>query len=50
MNLSPYEIVFHTIPRIQINFELNLQEIPIEIVLPNIVKNYHFIQTMTNQI
>ena len=25
MNLSPYEIVFHTIPRIPINFELNLQ-------------------------
>ena len=24
-NLSPYEIVFHTIPRIPINFELNLQ-------------------------
>ena len=23
--LSPYEIVFHTIPRIPINFELNLQ-------------------------
>ena len=25
LNLSPYEIVFHTIPRIPINFELNLQ-------------------------
>ena len=25
MNLSPNEIVFHTIPRIPINFELNLQ-------------------------
>ena len=25
LNLSPYEIVFHTIPRIQINFALNLQ-------------------------
>ena len=25
INLSPYEIVFHTIPRIPINFELNLQ-------------------------
>ena len=25
MNLSPYETVFHTIPRIPINFELNLQ-------------------------
>ena len=25
MNLSPYEIVFHTIPRIPINFELNLE-------------------------
>ena len=25
MNLSPYEIVFHTLPRIPINFELNLQ-------------------------
>ena len=24
-NLSPYEIVFHTIPRSPINFELNLQ-------------------------
>ena len=24
LNLSPYEIVFHTIPRIPINFELNL--------------------------
>ena len=25
LNLSPYEIVFHTIPRIPINFELNLR-------------------------
>ena len=25
LNLSPYEIAFHTIPRIPINFELNLQ-------------------------
>ena len=25
LNLSPYEIVFHTIPRTPINFELNLQ-------------------------
>ena len=25
LNLSPYEIVFHTIPRIPINFELSLQ-------------------------
>ena len=25
LNLSPYEIVFHTTPRIPINFELNLQ-------------------------
>ena len=25
LNLSPYEIVFHTLPRIPINFELNLQ-------------------------
>ena len=25
LNLSPYEIVFHTIPKIPINFELNLQ-------------------------
>ena len=25
LNLSPYEIVFHNIPRIPINFELNLQ-------------------------
>ena len=25
LNLSPYEIVFHTIPRIPTNFELNLQ-------------------------
>ena len=25
LNLSPYEIVFDTIPRIPINFELNLQ-------------------------
>ena len=25
LNLSPYEIVFHTIPRILIDFELNLQ-------------------------
>ena len=25
LNLSPYEIVVHTIPRIPINFELNLQ-------------------------
>ena len=25
INLSPYEIVFHTIPRIPVNFELNLQ-------------------------
>ena len=25
LNLSPYEIVFHTIPRILINFELNFQ-------------------------
>ena len=25
LNLSPYEIVFHTIPRIPINFELNHQ-------------------------
>ena len=25
LNLSPYEIVFHTIPRIPIHFELNLQ-------------------------
>ena len=25
LDLSPYEIVFHTIPRIPINFELNLQ-------------------------
>ena len=25
IKLSPYEIVFHTIPRIPINFELNLQ-------------------------
>ena len=25
INLSPYEIIFHTIPRIPINFELNLQ-------------------------
>ena len=25
LNLSPYEVVFHTIPRIPINFELNLQ-------------------------
>ena len=25
LNLSPYEIVFHTIPRIPINFELNRQ-------------------------
>ena len=25
LNLSPYEIVFHTIPRILINFELNLE-------------------------
>ena len=25
LNLSPYKIVFHTIPRIPINFELNLQ-------------------------
>ena len=25
LNLSPYEIVFHTIPRIPINFELNIQ-------------------------
>ena len=25
LNLSPYEIVFHTIPRIPVNFELNLQ-------------------------
>ena len=25
LNLSPYEIVFHTIPRIPINFEFNLQ-------------------------
>ena len=25
LNLSPYEIEFHTIPRIPINFELNLQ-------------------------
>ena len=25
LNLSPYEIVFHTIPSIPINFELNLQ-------------------------
>ena len=24
INLSPYKIVFHTIPRIPINFELNL--------------------------
>ena len=24
LNLSPYEIVFHNIPRIPINFELNL--------------------------
>ena len=26
LSLSPYEIVFHTIPRIPINFELNLQK------------------------
>ena len=26
LNLSPYEIVFHTIPRIPINFELNHQK------------------------
>ena len=25
LNLSPYEIVFHNIPKIPINFELNLQ-------------------------
>ena len=25
INLSPYDIVFHTIPRILINFELNRQ-------------------------
>ena len=25
LNLSPYELVFHTIPRIPINFEFNLQ-------------------------
>ena len=49
MNLSPYEIVFHTIPRIPINLELS-KEIHIETVLPNIVKNYHFIHTMTKQI
>ena len=25
LNLSPYEIVIHTIPRIPINFELNIR-------------------------
>ena len=49
LNLSPYEIVFHTIPRIPINFELNLQRV-IETVLLNTVKTCHFIHTMTNQI
>ena len=50
LNSSPYEIVFHTIPRIPINFNSISKEIHIEIVLLNIVKNYHFIHTMTNQI
>ena len=50
MNLSPYEIVFHTVPEFQSILNSISREIPIEIVLPNIVKNYHFIHTMTNQI
>ena len=50
LNLSPYEIVFHTIPRIPINLNSISKEIHIEIVLLKLVKNYHFIHTMTNQI
>ena len=43
LNLSPYEIVFHTIPRIPIFLNSIVNEILIEIVLLNTVKIYHFI-------
>ena len=50
LNLSPYEIVFQTIPRNPISLNSIFKEIVIETVLLNTVKNYHFIHTMTNQI
>ena len=50
IKLSPYEIVFHTIPRNPINFELNIQRDLLEIEPLNTVRIYHFIHIMTNQI
>ena len=50
LNLSPYEIVFILYPEFQSTLNSISKEIHIEIVLLNIVKNYHFIHTLTNQI
>ena len=47
LNRSPYEIVFHTLPRIPINFELNLQR---DTVPLNTVRIYNFIHNLKNQI
>ena len=47
INLSPYELPYQEFQSILNSIS---KEIPIEIVLLNIVKNYHFIHIMTNQI
>ena len=50
LNLSLYEILFHTIPRIPINLNSVFKEILKETAPLNIVKIYHFINTTKNQI
>ena len=50
LNLSPYEIVFHTIPKIPSTLNSIFKEIPIETVHLNTVRIYHFIHIMINQI
>ena len=49
LNLSPYEIVFHTYQESQSTLNSISKEILTETVHLKFVRIYHFIQTMTNQ-
>ena len=49
LNVSPYEIVFHTRPRISLTFDLTLIVTVQKLVSPNIVHNFQYIHTMTKR-
>ena len=50
LNVSPYEIAFHTRPRIPLTFDLTLTVIAPKLVSHNIVHNFQNTHTMTKQI